>query len=112
DDCEVPVRTPITVTFQAAAGSTTLPVSYRYQINSGLPVTTTATNGSWTGTITPTKIGPNILTVQGLSSAGTPSAQATTFAITATAPATPDADGDLTGDGHPDLLTVGGTNGE
>jgi hypothetical protein len=107
--CSLPVRTPITVTFGAAPGSTTS--SYRYQINSGLPVTVTASGGSWSGTITPKRIGPNVLTVQALSSAGTPSTQAARLVVTATPPVTPDLDGDLTGDGKPDLLTVGNING-
>ncbi|HEU5474695.1 MAG TPA: hypothetical protein VFV67_28945 [Actinophytocola sp.] len=104
-----PVRTPGTVTFSPPVGSST-PVGYRYQINGGIPVIVNASNGSWTGTVTPSRIGPNFLTVQALSAAGTPSPAAQRILL-ATPPATPDRDGDLTGDGKPDLLTVGGTNG-
>jgi hypothetical protein len=90
-------------------GSST-PAAYRYQINSGIPVTVTPINGSWSGTVTLTRIGPNTLTVQALSAAGTPGPTAQR-ALLATAPASPDPNGDLTGDGHPDLLTVGDTTG-
>ncbi|HEU5474692.1 MAG TPA: hypothetical protein VFV67_28930 [Actinophytocola sp.] len=104
-----PVRTPGTVTFTPPAGSST-PTQYRYQLNGGMPITVNATNGSWTGTITPTRIGPNMLTVQALSSVGTPSPTAQ-HVVLATRPDAPDVDGDLTGDGNPDLLAVGGTGG-
>ncbi|HEU5474691.1 MAG TPA: hypothetical protein VFV67_28925 [Actinophytocola sp.] len=104
-----PVRTPGTVTFTPPAGSST-PTQYRYQLGGGLPITVNATNGAWTGAITPTRIGPNMLTVQALSSVGTPS-PAAQHVVLATRPDNPDVEGDLTGDGNPDLLTVGGTGG-
>lgn len=108
--CTVPIRAALPVTF-APGGSGSTPASYRYQVNSGTPVVVTATNGSATPTIPLNQFGANTITVQGLSAGGTPSAEPASVQITTTAPATPDTDSDFTGDGKPDLLTIGGTNG-
>jgi hypothetical protein len=102
-----PVRTPGQFKFTPAAGQPT-PAAYRYQIDDGVPITVTAGNdGSWIGMLTPEKVGISSLTVQALSPAGTPSAATGGYDIDAAPLLTPDPDGDLTGDGNPDLLTVG-----
>jgi hypothetical protein len=100
---------PIQFTFSPGAGST--PVAYQYQINGGAPVRVTATGGSWTGNIKSTTMYASVLNVQALSAAGTPSAAAASWLIDTLAPSPLPPDGDLTGDGYPDLLTVGGTGG-
>jgi hypothetical protein len=103
------VGTPGTFTFTPDSGSPT-PAGYRYQLNSGAPITVPATNGSWTGTITPNRVSPTSLTVQALSPAGNPGAAAQWQIVPQPLPA-PLPSGDIDGDGKPDLLTVGGTGG-
>ncbi|GAA3014454.1 VCBS repeat-containing protein [Actinokineospora diospyrosa] len=104
-----PIRTAGSFTFTPVAGSTQ-PAWYRYQLNGGTGMNVPATGGSWTGTITPTRAGTNTLTVQAITAAGTPSPTAVHHIIAA-APANPDKEGDLNGDGNADVLTVGGTGG-
>ncbi|MEU8262025.1 hypothetical protein AB0C02_15545, partial [Micromonospora sp. NPDC048999] len=89
--------------------SSTIPSGYVYQLNAGPPVEVTADSaGSATIAVSPTRV-TNTLTVTSLSAGGNFGDSAS---ITFNAdPAALAADGDLTGDGVPDLLTVGKTNG-
>jgi hypothetical protein len=90
----------------------TEPTSYIYQLNGGNPVTVpAATSSPYSATISITPTGfTNTLTVEA-AAAGTNIGQAYSCIIDANAPGQA-ADQDLTGDGIPDLLTVGtGTNG-
>ena len=83
------------------------PASYTYQIGAATPVTVTAdASGNWAGTIPLHRIGPALLTVYATDTSGNLSPTAT-VSVTGTAPATPYTDGDITGDGQPDLLTAG-----
>ncbi|HVK25351.1 MAG TPA: hypothetical protein VM677_28675 [Actinokineospora sp.] len=100
------VRTTGNFTFNP--GGTAQPAAYRYQLNGGVGTTVTATNGVGTASIKPTRAGTNILTVQALSAAGTPSPVKIYHVITAGL-TTPDPEGDLNGDGKADVLTVGGS---
>jgi hypothetical protein len=107
------VGTPATFTVTANPSSVaTTPVAYNYQLNGGDPVTVTAgTNSPYGGTIqlAPTRQ-VNILTVTATGPTTTIGQVATCYFL-ATEPS-PAADQDLTGDGIPDLLTVGdGTTG-
>ncbi len=104
------VGTPGTFTFKPAAGQPN-PTSYRYQIDSGVPITVPATAGVWSGPITPQHTQTSQLTVQALTAAGTLSAPTAGWEIDPVPPATPAPDGDLTGDGNADLLTVGSASG-
>lgn len=84
--------------------------SYRYQLNGAAPidVTPTSTSSPYTKVITlkPTR-GTNILTITAVSSAGNVGGNSTAI-FTATAPSGNDAiAGDLSGNGLPDLITVG-----
>jgi hypothetical protein len=89
------------------SGSTT--AGYSYQLNGGAPRTVTAgASGTATGSVTPTS-GFNTLTVTAESPGGNLGGTATFQFSAATPP--PAADGDMTGDGIPDLVTVGGTRG-
>jgi hypothetical protein len=107
-----PLHTPGTFTFSPAAGQLPLPAAYRYQIDGGVPITVSPNEagGVWSGPLTPQHI-TSKLTVQALSSAGTPSAASAGYVIQATPLTTPDPDGDFTGDGNADLLTVGAATG-
>ncbi|MCU7820152.1 FG-GAP-like repeat-containing protein [Kitasatospora sp. DSM 101779] len=96
------LSTPSTCT----AGNT--PSSYEYQLNGAGRITVAATNGNATISVKPNRR-TNVLTVTSLSPAGNIGQSATvTFNSAAAAPAN---DGDFTGDGTPDLLTVGGQHG-
>src|SRR5207248_3788698 len=53
----------------------------------------------------------NLLTVNSVSPGGNLGLDADSVLFTAAPPTTPQADGDLTGDTIPDLLTTGGQNG-
>ncbi|QMU70027.1 LamG-like jellyroll fold domain-containing protein [Streptacidiphilus sp. P02-A3a] len=86
----------------SASGAT--PSNYVYQINGGAAVSTTQT----TLTVIPTRA-TNVLTVTAVAAGGNIGDSATCV-IEAAAPATA-ADGDLNGDGLPDLITVGNKNG-
>jgi hypothetical protein len=88
------------------ASSGTAPSGYSYQLNQGPPTTATATSGDLTISITPTRF-TNTLTVTSLSAAGN-IGEIAEFTFNSAPPATPQADGDLTGDGVPDLLIAGG----
>ncbi|WP_431974466.1 LamG-like jellyroll fold domain-containing protein [Micromonospora haikouensis] len=100
----------VPATFTIARGATgDTPSSYVYQLNSGPPAVVTAdVDGNATAVITPTRL-TNTLTVTGVTAAGAYGESAhLTFN---SAPGAPAADGDLTGDGVADLLTVGGVHG-
>ena len=89
------------------SGSNPCPASYTYQLGAASPATVTADgSGNWNGNITIPRVGPIQVTVYGTSSAGNLS-EAATPVINGTAPAIPYPDGDVNGDGHPDLLTLG-----
>ncbi|MEW2161055.1 LamG-like jellyroll fold domain-containing protein [Streptomyces sp. NPDC007189] len=99
---------PFTVTIAPPATGTT-PSSYEYQLNGGDPVNVTAdSSGNATISVIPTRH-TNVLSVSSLS-AGANYGDAASVTFNSANPATPQADGDLTGDGVPDLLTVGGQN--
>jgi hypothetical protein len=89
----------------------TAPNRYTYQVNSSPPQSVLATGGAQTVQIPLTHVGPNTLTVFGISSGGNPGESASVD-FTVTGPATPYPDGDIDGDTghHPDLLAVGTTN--
>jgi hypothetical protein len=86
-----------------SAGAT--PTSYNYQLNGAAPHTATASSGDATITVTPTS-GTDALTVTAIAAGGN-IGQPSTVIFSASAPANA-ADGDLTGDGIPDLVTPGG----
>jgi len=102
------IGTPASFTFSPdTSGSST--AGYSYQLNSGAPRAVTAgASGTATASVTPTS-GFNTLTVTAESPGGNPGGTATFQFSAATPP--PAADGDMTGDGIPDLVTVGGTPG-
>ncbi|OIK07259.1 hypothetical protein [Streptomyces monashensis] len=103
------VGRPLSVAVTAPSGGT-VPSSYRYQLDAGAPATVTAdASGNATITVTPTSR-TNTLSVTSMSAGGN-FGGTTTIAFDSTAPTTGQADGDLTGDGIPDLLTVGARNG-
>jgi hypothetical protein len=83
----------------------TVPSAYLYQLNGGAPISIPASAGSATVTIKPNRF-TNVLTVTGTSAGGNIGDTAT--AVFNSAPAATAADQDLTGDGIPDLLAVGG----
>lgn len=84
--------------------SGTPPTRYVYQVNETAPVSVTATGSPQTVAIPLHHTGPNLLTVYGLSAGGNPGPVASaTFIVDG--PTTPYADGDINGDGNPDLLT-------
>ncbi|TML24208.1 MAG: hypothetical protein E6G35_13380, partial [Actinobacteria bacterium] len=84
----------------------TTPSSYLYQLNGGPYGTVAATNGSATVTVTPGRF-TNVLTVTSLSAGGNVGDTASVV-FNAVPPTTPQADQDLTGDGVPDVVAVGG----
>lgn len=102
------IGTPATITIAPAAGSTVNPASYDYQLNGAAVHNVTATGGNATITVTPSGY-TDVVTVNALSAGGN-IGQASNVIFNATAPA-PAADGDLTGDGIPDLVAPGGTTG-
>ncbi|GAA3907219.1 hypothetical protein GCM10022207_90850 [Streptomyces lannensis] len=106
-----------TVTYQVgdAAGFTLAPnasggttAGYLYQLNGATPVSVASTGSSTSISVTPTR-GTNVLTVTAVSSGGNIGDTANCLLIAAPA-ATAD-DGDLTGDGLPDLTAVGAQAG-
>jgi hypothetical protein len=101
------IGTPFSLTVNHPATGT-LPTSYLYQLNGGVPGTVTADgSGNASITITPTRF-TNTLSVTSRSAGGN-IGDAASVVFNATPTATPAADADLTGDGPADLLTVGGT---
>lgn len=91
----------------AASGATT--ASYQYLLNGSFAGSTAAgASGGATITVTPTS-GADTLTVTALSPGGNDGGTATLDFSAAFPPSA--ADGDLTSDGIPDLVTVGGTAG-
>ncbi|MFJ7899115.1 LamG-like jellyroll fold domain-containing protein [Streptomyces sp. NPDC096198] len=103
------VGQPFSVAIAPPGGGTT-PSSYEYQLNGGDPANATAdSSGNATITITPTRH-TNILSVSSLSS-GSNYGDSDAVIFNSASPANPQADGDLTGDTIPDLLTSGGQHG-
>ncbi|MEU0085095.1 DNRLRE domain-containing protein [Streptomyces sp. NPDC006274] len=91
-----------TFTLAGATGA----AKFEYGVNdTRLPSTVTATSGGAVITVRPPQAGPNVLYVQSVDTAGNPSARMSYhFSV---APRTePDAPGDTSGDGHPDLLVI------
>ncbi|MEV4214463.1 LamG-like jellyroll fold domain-containing protein [Micromonospora sp. NPDC049662] len=97
------------VSFAVTPPSTgTQPASYSYQLNGLPPVSISASAGTASVVVTPTRF-TNTLAVTSLSTGGNFGETAT---ITFNAdPADTAADADLTGDGVADLLTIGARNG-
>ncbi|WP_345438169.1 ricin-type beta-trefoil lectin domain protein [Actinoallomurus vinaceus] len=82
----------------------TAPTRYVYQVNETAALSVTATGGIQTLTIPLHHVGPNLLTVYGLSAGGNPGAIASvTFSVDG--PPTPYPDGDINGDTNPDFIT-------
>lgn len=86
------------------------PASYTYQLGAGMPVTVAADgNGNWLNGVIPVRrAGPQLLTVYAIDTSGNIGEPAS-VAVSASAPAPPYGDGDINGDGQPDLLTIGST---
>ncbi|MGI5146827.1 FG-GAP-like repeat-containing protein [Plantactinospora sp. CA-294935] len=107
-DGETAVGQPWTFAVTPPAG-TTVPGGYVYQLNAGPPVDVTAdATGNATITVAPTRF-VNTLAVTSVSAGGN---FGDTAAVTFNSiPSVDAADGDLTGDDSPDLLTVGGRHG-
>lgn len=112
-----PIGQQITATISPPAGTcpgNACPVSYTYQLGSTPPVTVQiasdthcdSTTISCTLPITIPRVGAMILTITGVAAGGNPGEPATP-SIDGLKPATPYADGDVNGDGQPDLLTLG-----
>ncbi|MEV6923655.1 FG-GAP-like repeat-containing protein, partial [Dactylosporangium sp. NPDC051485] len=114
-----PARTSGTFTFTPTAGSDT-PVSYVYSLNVAPPAVIPSGFGPFHGgqllqaaaggaptnvTIAPRRFGPNVLYVYAINGAGN-AGTVTAYRFT-TAAAAPAPFGDFTGDGKPDLITVG-----
>ncbi|WP_225099695.1 LamG-like jellyroll fold domain-containing protein [Streptomyces sp. CoH27] len=100
---------PFTVAI-APPGTGTTPSSYEYQLNGGAPVNVIAnSSGNATISVTPTRH-TNVLSVSSLS-AGSNYGDTASVTFNSANPASPQGDGDLTGDNIPDLLTVGHQNG-
>jgi hypothetical protein len=103
------VGQPLSIAVSAPSGGT-VPSGYQYQLNGGASADVTAdASGNATITVTPTSR-TNTLSVTSLSSGGNYGGTAT-ITFDSTAPSTNQADGDLTGDNIPDLVTVGAQNG-
>lgn len=102
------VGTPVSIAVTPPPTGTT-PSSYLYQLNGTAPQTVTADiHGNATITVTPSRT-TNTVTVTSVSAGGNIGDTATTiFPATTAATQGPN---DMTGDGIPDLLTVGGVNG-
>jgi hypothetical protein len=98
--CAGALKTPPTACTGAA------PSSYTYQINSDAPQSVTATGDIQTIQIPLHHEGPNTVTAYAISAAGNRS-DSVSAGFTVDRPATPYTDGDIDGDGHPDVLTVG-----
>lgn len=109
EPAESTVGQPLSIPVSAPGGGT-VPSRYRYQLNGGAPADVTAdASGNATITVIPTGH-TNALSVTSLSAGGNYGGTVTIVFVSA-APATNQADGDLSGDDIPDLLTVGARNG-
>ncbi|MGW0578818.1 FG-GAP-like repeat-containing protein, partial [Streptomyces sp. NPDC002920] len=89
-----------------ASGGTT--AGYLYQLNGATPISLASGGSSTTISVTPTR-GTNVLTVTAVSAGG--NIGDTANCILTAAPAATADDGDLTGDGIPDLTAVGAQAG-
>jgi hypothetical protein len=106
------IGVPVTISagYPPAGAGDTIPASYEYQLNSGPPGQVTAdARGNATITVTPTR-NTNILVVTAVSKGGNFPLKTGTLVFVA-APAAPRVDADLTSDGNPDLVTIGGVHG-
>lgn len=106
------IGVPVTISagYPPVGAGDTIPASYEYQLNSGpIGQVTADASGNATITVTPTR-STNILVVTAISKGGNFSLQSGTLSFSA-APAPPRADADLTSDGTPDLVTIGGAHG-
>jgi hypothetical protein len=101
------VGDPATFTLapNASGGAT---ASYLYQLNGTTPVSLASTGSSTSISITPTR-GTNVLTVTAVSAGGNIGDTANCILIAT--PAATAVDGDMTGDGLPDLTAVGAQAG-
>ncbi|GAA2750758.1 hypothetical protein [Kitasatospora cinereorecta] len=99
---------PVTVTVAPPADGS-VPAGYSYQLNAGAPVEVRADAGRAMITLTPGRA-VNTLTVTSLSPGGNVGGQVQ-LDFFAAAPPPNLTTADLTGDGIPDLVTVGGRNG-
>ncbi|WP_345435431.1 ricin-type beta-trefoil lectin domain protein [Actinoallomurus vinaceus] len=88
-----------------AACTGTAPTRYVYQVNETTPQSVTATGSTQTLTITLHHVGPNVITVSGLSSGGNPSLVVGSATFWVDPPSTPYVDGDIDGDKAPDFFT-------
>jgi hypothetical protein len=106
------VGTKSQFTFAANTSATVEPTSYTYQLNAGNPITVSAGSSSPYGatvSVAPTRFTNTLIVTAVAASGNIGQAAYCTFYAAAPAPAV---DQDLTGDGIPDLLTVGnGTTG-
>ncbi|MBK3626349.1 VCBS repeat-containing protein [Streptomyces sp. MBT49] len=102
---QVGIPASFTVAPNAADGAT---ASYLYQLNGTTPVSLASTGPSTAISITPTR-STNVLTVTAVSAGGNIGDTANCILIAA--PAATAVDGDLTGDGVPDLTAVGAQAG-
>jgi hypothetical protein len=107
DSSTFTIGTAAKFTFGTPSGSDD-PVRFVYQLNVGAPVGVDATNGRAMVSIVPDRF-TDVLSVFAVGPDGAVSGT-TTEVFNAVYPP-PAADQDLTGDGKPDLLTVGGTPG-
>jgi hypothetical protein len=87
--------------------SDTTPSEYYWQLNGGDAQVATAVDGDASFKVTPTQY-TNDLTVTAISSGGNVGGDSAQVIFNAAEP-TAETDGDFTGDGVPDLVTVGGT---
>jgi hypothetical protein len=107
DSVAFTVGTPATFTFHNPLGSI-VPTRFVYQVNSGPGVSVDATSGNAQARIVFTSF-INVLSAYAVGPDGAIGDATTEFVKAAYPP--PAADQDFTGDGRPDLLTVGGTPG-
>ncbi|MFD0327178.1 hypothetical protein ACFQZC_00705 [Streptacidiphilus monticola] len=101
----------VTISCPTGGCTGTIPASYVWQLNGGPTQMVSAdSQGNATITFTPNRR-INVLTVNSLSTGGNYGLNPAEQSFDASPPATPPADGDLTGDGVPDQLTVGNQSG-
>ncbi|MGC4817894.1 LamG-like jellyroll fold domain-containing protein [Micromonospora sp. DT63] len=100
---------PITIPVKAPS-SGTAPTSYVYQLNAAPPQAVTPdASGNANIQVTPTRF-TNTISVTSVTAAGKNFGETATLPFNADPPTTIAPDGDLTGDGWADLLTVGSVN--